>query len=275
MNKYKIRRYAASLAFIGLCGAGGIFVNNALVANDSRVETPIVVHETTKPHVIAMNVTVVSSTTKTTTVKKPTTKAITSSNTTAKIKVTTATSEGSRTKYVDTVPKTTVLTEPAPTEAPVTTTVTSITNVTPTTECIPTTTEGYSDAVMSYVYNISEADRHNLAAVTFLEGRDESYECLKGICSTVINRHLTTGASIYSITHDANQYSVAWSIDSCMPSQAAYDAVDEVLHNGTNIPIYVKYFRASYYHNWGDQVPYMNLGNTYFSYSASERGLYE
>lgn len=106
-----------------------------------------------------------------------------------------------------------------------------------------------------------------LSTLVYLEGGTESYDCQKAIASTVINRMRTTGSTLTDVVYQPGQYSVADKLSYSWYSDSARNAVEDVLTNGTTLPIYVTFFRAGYYHTWGDQVAYCYMDNTYFSYS--------
>lgn len=106
-----------------------------------------------------------------------------------------------------------------------------------------------------------------LSTLVYLEGGTESYDCQKAIASTVINRMRTTGSTLTDVVYQPGQYSVADKLSYSWYSESARNAVEDVLTNGTTLPIYVTFFRAGYYHTWGDQVAYCYMDNTYFSYS--------
>lgn len=114
-----------------------------------------------------------------------------------------------------------------------------------------------------------------LGTLVYLEGGVESYDCQKAIASTVINRMITSGDSLIETIYADNQYSVACMLDDSSPSDESLNAVMEVLNNGTTVPEYVTFFRAGYYHDWGDQVPYCRIDDTYFTYSQSLLDAYE
>lgn len=116
---------------------------------------------------------------------------------------------------------------------------------------------------------LTEYEVQLLSTLVYLEGGTESFECQKAIASTVINRMVNSGDTLIEVVYADNQYSVVSMLDSSSPSESAKDAVTEVLNNGVTIPTYVTFFRADYYHDWGDQVPYCNIDNTYFTYSQA------
>lgn len=237
MNKYKKRHIVAAAIFIALCAGSGCVVGNAIVNNDPRNDSHITVTEIPKSTALTTDAAVVLTHKNTTT----------NSSTTTEVVTTTAATS------------TTIIT-------------------TTTTENIDDVAIGISADIAVHnedVYNLSQYEIDMLAALVELEGSTDPYESKKAICSTVINRSSLEDRDVISIISDPNQYSVAYSLSSCIPSQDSIDAVYDVIINGSTLPIYVTSFRADYYHSWGDQTPYTNIGNTYFSYSAEERSLYE
>lgn len=116
------------------------------------------------------------------------------------------------------------------------------------------------------VYTITSAERDMLAAIIYLEGGIESYECQKAICSVVINRWQNGywGNTIADVIYAPNQFTPADKISSTTPTAIQYQVVDDVISNGTSLPYYVMYFRANYYFDWA--TPYIAIDRTYFSY---------
>lgn len=122
-----------------------------------------------------------------------------------------------------------------------------------------------------YIY-LSYNEMYALATLVYLEGRGESIECQQAIASVVINRYTTSPdkyKNIFDVIYEPEQFSPAGLICETQPTQTQLDAVYAVARYGPNIPEYVTYFRANYFHEWGDQVPYVCMGSTYFSYSNS------
>lgn len=240
MNKYKKRRIVAAAIFIALCAGSGCVVGNAIVNNEPRNDSHITAAELPKSTVLTTEAAVMS----------------THKDTTANLSTTTE------------VVTTTAATS---TQTTTITTTTTTENIDDVAISISTDIEVHNDDM----YNLSQYEIDMLAALVELEGSTDPYESKKAICSTVINRSSLEDRDVISIISDPNQYSVAYSLSSCVPSQDSIDAVYDVIINGSTLPIYVTSFRANYYHSWGDQTPYTNIGNTYFSYSAEERSLYE
>ncbi len=125
------------------------------------------------------------------------------------------------------------------------------------------------DGITGNIVTLTTEEKRMLAALVTLEVGTESYECQKAIASLVINRMLTSGTTLTEVIYEKNQFSVAGKVASKTPSESCVKAVDEVLTTGTTLPIYVTFFRSSYYHSWGDQVPYCVMDHTYFSYSKA------
>ena len=113
---------------------------------------------------------------------------------------------------------------------------------------------------------LSDVEIRDLATLVFLESGNEPYECQLAVASVIINRMVNDDLSLYDVMYAPNQFSPTSIISSSSPSESTLSAVYEVLQNGTTIPNYVTFFRASYYHNWSSYiVPYCVYGNTYFS----------
>lgn len=117
--------------------------------------------------------------------------------------------------------------------------------------------------VQKKYYSVTTYERDVLAKVVFLESGGESVECQKAVCSVIMNRVQRGYGSIESICHDSNQFSVAPNVDRVEPPQRIYDAVDEVIQNGSTIPDDIVYFRGYRYHSWAPK--WKKIGNLYFS----------
>lgn len=124
------------------------------------------------------------------------------------------------------------------------------------------------------IVSLTNSEATMLAALVTLEAGNESYECQKAVASLIVNRMLTSGTSLNDVIYAKNQFSTAGRVASTTPFNSCVNAVNEVLATGTTIPIYVTFFRASYYHSWGDQVGYCCIDNTYFSYSQALKNKY-
>lgn len=111
-------------------------------------------------------------------------------------------------------------------------------------------------------------DRELLARLLYCEGRGESIECQRAIISVVVNRLNSGywGNTYSSVVYAKGQFSPVSSgaINNVKPSQTQYEVVDYVLENGTTLPSWVMYFRASYHFNWKGYTPYCAIDNTYF-----------
>lgn len=123
----------------------------------------------------------------------------------------------------------------------------------------------------SNVFNITSEEREMLAALCYLEGNVESYECQLAILSTVFNRWKSGkwGDTLHDVVYAKNQYSPANLISSTTPTKTQYKAVDEICANGVTLPSYVMYFREGYYFDWA--TPYKQISTTFFSYLESDK----
>ena len=138
-------------------------------------------------------------------------------------------------------------------------------------ETTETTVEETTEATQTKGAGITDYERRLLAGLVYLEGRGEPYETQKMIVSVILNRSYMYNMSIESVIYQPGQFSPASSIMNITPGQMQYDAVDEVLMNGVILPRYVLYFRSGYFHEWGGHAPYIQSGNTYFSYNISDK----
>lgn len=190
------------------------------------------------------------------------------------IVTTTTSTTTSTTTTTTTISTTTSITTTTSTTTMVTTTTTTTTAVVTTTPVIVQTTKAPM-VIPDTTTSLTTDELYLLATLVTLEGGVESYECKKAIASTVINRMVINNSALHNVIYAPNQYSVTNQLSYTTPTQEAINAVNDVIENGVTIPRYVTYFRARYYHTWGDQVPYTNIGNTYFSYSAAIKSQYE
>ena len=117
-------------------------------------------------------------------------------------------------------------------------------------------------------FSASLDDRELLARLLYCEGRGESVDCQKAIVSVVLNRLKNGywGDTFREVIYAKGQFSPVSSglIDKAKPSQTQYDIVDYILENGSTLPSWVLYFRASYHFSWSSYTPYCNIDNTYF-----------
>lgn len=111
-------------------------------------------------------------------------------------------------------------------------------------------------------------DRELLAKLLYCEGRGESVECQKAIVSVVINRlnNGYWGDTINKVVYAKGQFTPALNgtLENVTPTKTQYEVVDYILENGSTLPSWVMYFRASYHFNWKGYTPYCAIDNTYF-----------
>ena len=161
-----------------------------------------------------------------------------------------------------TAPTEVVTTTPA---ATITTTSTAATTAS-TTTVITTSTDTVlttSTAANDYVFNLTPAERRDVAALLYLEAGSTSYQCQKLVAEVIFNQWRSRGGSIYDTLYAPNLFTPAYSISYTTPMQTQFDIVDTICSYGVSIPWNVLYFRAGYYHSFG--TPYTNIGNVYFS----------
>lgn len=129
-----------------------------------------------------------------------------------------------------------------------------------------TTESSYVETEPKY-YELTDDEIDMLARLVYLEAGGESYECMKGVASVVLNRMTSTGMSLHDVIYAPNQFSPACYIESTCYTDTVYSAVMDVVENGPSLPTYVTFFRADYYHDFGNDivVPYTCINNTYFS----------
>ena len=127
----------------------------------------------------------------------------------------------------------------------------------------------------TYVYNITSEEREMLARLVYLEANIESFECQKGIVSVVINRWQDGrwGDTLEEVIYAKNQFSPSNLIYKTTPTEINYQAVDEVLKNGSIFPKYIMFFRASYGFSstWSRYREYRQISDTYFGYFEADK----
>lgn len=288
MNKYKLRRVIAICALaiiggscaIGIAGANREVVETASVFTDTKYVTTYATDTTTTSTSCTSATESTTETTAYTTTECTTTTCTTYTTTTAYVPNTECvTIPIAQTIPVATLPPVTIATSEAtkieiqqtiPVEI-----VTTSESITETTTLVSAETTTETTAVKNPIIAITASEMKTLAALVTLEAGSEGYECQKAVASIVINRMLTSGSTLNGVVYAKGQFSVAGRISSTTPFEVSTKAVNDVVYNGTTLPIYVTYFRAGYYHTWGDQVAYCNLDNTYFSYSQALRNQYK
>lgn len=115
---------------------------------------------------------------------------------------------------------------------------------------------------------LTDDEKYTLATLIFLEGGGESEECQAAIGSVVLNRMTTSESDLESVIYADGQFEPAYLISSTVPTSTQIEIVNELCTNGPTLPEYITYFRANYYHDWGDLTPYRCIDNTYFSFSG-------
>lgn len=154
---------------------------------------------------------------------------------------------------------TTAPTEVVTTTSTAATTASTTTVITTSTDTVLTT----STAANNYVFNLTSAERRDVAALLYLEAGSTSYQCQKLVAEVIFNQWRSRGGSIYDTLYAPNLFTPAYSISYTTPMQTQFDIVDTICSYGVSIPWNVLYFRAGYYHSFG--TPYTNVDNVYFS----------
>jgi len=130
------------------------------------------------------------------------------------------------------------------------------------------TSDVITDEEESSAYKITAEERQLLAKLLWCEARGESYECQKAVISVVMNRVCSNEFpnNITDVIYQENQFEpVALGlIDKATPYKTQYDAIDEIINNGSSVPEWVCYFRAGHHFNWQEYEPFCKIDNTYF-----------
>lgn len=287
MNKYKLRRIVSASALLIVatsCVAGAVSMSNNRKDSNKSVTTDCL--QTTNTETTSVTEFTDTSTLHTTTECSSSTSDTTDTSTTYQyttvhlaepIPVTTkvcTTSKSTTTKPIEVQkPVAFESTSFEETTSACTNTSTNSSTTLTTTMTETTTSTSYTETKKPII-SLSASEIKMLSALVTLEAGSEGYECQKGVASVVINRMLTSGSSLSSVIYAKGQFSVAGRVSSTKPFEISTKAVNDVVYNGTTLPIYVTYFRAGRYHTWGDQVAYTRMDHTYFSYSKALKNKY-
>ena len=119
--------------------------------------------------------------------------------------------------------------------------------------------------------SVADEEKEMFAAIIYLEGGGESYECQLGIGSVILNRLESGywGNTLEDVLYAKNQFTPAHRIKSTTPTNTQRKVVEQLLTEGTTLPYYVMYFRAWYYFSWAES--YTHIDDTYFSYLEKDK----
>jgi hypothetical protein len=107
-----------------------------------------------------------------------------------------------------------------------------------------------------------EFNREFLAKMLYREGGAMNWVGQVYTCSAILNFCDVNGRSLWDAGHDPNAFSVAYTVDSAVPTEMNYEVVDYVLSGGRIDEIC--YFRSGgRYHSFG--VPVCEVDGHYFS----------
>lgn len=101
-----------------------------------------------------------------------------------------------------------------------------------------------------------------------------STECKKGVASVILNRMYVDNLTLTDVLYAEDQFALD-DLSEVMPYDDTVDAVNEVIEYGVIFPKYVTFFQGGEYHEWGDLKHFIQLDDTYFSYSEAVRDEYE
>ncbi len=142
-------------------------------------------------------------------------------------------------------------------------------------ETIQTTTVSKVPVSGNKYIDLTDDEINTLATLVTLEASVECYDCQKDVASVVINRMLIENLTLDEVIYADDQFTPAYKISYSEPTETSLEAVNEVISEGTSLPIYVTYFRSSWYHEWDGLVGYRQYENTYFSYDVDLKQAYE
>ena len=125
----------------------------------------------------------------------------------------------------------------------------------------------------TYMYDITSEEREMLARLVYREANTESIECQKAVVSVVINRWKSGqwGNTLEDVVYAKSQFSPSDLLYKTTPNETNYNAVDEVIKNGTTLPEYILYFRSDYHFNWNGYNSYAKIGDTCFGYLSKDK----
>ena len=93
-----------------------------------------------------------------------------------------------------------------------------------------------STAANNYVFNLTSAERRDVAALLYLEAGSTSYQCQKLVAEVIFNQWRSRGGSIYDTLYAPNLFTPAYSISYTTPMQTQFDIVDTICSYGVSIP---------------------------------------
>ena len=132
----------------------------------------------------------------------------------------------------------------------------------------------YTEDTSAPAVELTDHEIIMLSKLIEAEASTESYICKKAVASVVVNRMEVEAKTMSEVISEDGQFDTATDLESVVPSAESQGAALYVYRNGSVLPTYVTYFRADQYHDWGDQVPFIKIDNTYFSYSKNLKDSY-
>ena len=108
----------------------------------------------------------------------------------------------------------------------------------------------------------SDAEIDLMARVVMSEASILSIEGKQAVAQTILNRVASVHFpdTIEEVVHQPFQYSTA---NNGEPTDECYEAVKTAIDYPQAFPEDLYFFRTGHYHSYG--IPYMHIGNTYFS----------
>ena len=118
-------------------------------------------------------------------------------------------------------------------------------------------------------FSVTSAERDLLAKTVYGEAGNQSDECMRAVCSVILNRYKAGFASsIKGVIYAKGQFTGKKS----KASDRAYNNVDYVLKNGCTLPSYVLYFNSTGGFRWAKV--YKKIGSETFCYKSSDTNKY-
>ena len=93
-------------------------------------------------------------------------------------------------------------------------------------------------------------------------GRKSQITGIDNTCKSLTDSMMQTSVVVWATARLVNKKTGK---SNYPPSAQHIAAVEELVKNGSTLPIYIMYFRARHFHTWTE--PYRRIDSTYFSYS--------
>ena len=117
-----------------------------------------------------------------------------------------------------------------------------------------------------------------MSKIVWLEAGTCSEDCQRCVASVIFNQYKAGywGTSIADVLSYPGNYSSYKYLDRAkFVPESVKDICKDVIENGSYLPEYVRYFRASHDFEWDGYKPYINFDNVFFGYFEEwEKGVH-